>query len=180
VKTCVGSDWCRVGTQDSAGLGIRLEKVLWGAWSPHKLKLGVSGCPRNCAEATVKDIGVICTDAGYDIVFAGAAGMHVRATDLLTKVATEDEVIEHVVALTQYYREDARYLERIYTWAVRVGVDKVRATICDDVARRKAFAERFSYSQRFAQIDPWAERVAGKDAHEFAPIDLNPFLEAAE
>ncbi|MBL8573323.1 MAG: NAD(P)/FAD-dependent oxidoreductase, partial [Hyphomicrobiaceae bacterium] len=180
VKTCVGKEWCRFGTQDSTGLGVRLEKAMWGSWTPAKVKLGVSGCPRNCSEATIKDIGVVCVDSGYEVVFAGAAGMHVRATDLLAKVETEDEVLEYTEALTQYYREDARYLERIYTWALRVGLDKVRSVICDDGERRKALAERFRLSQRFAQVDPWAERVAGFDAHEFAPLSLDGYKEAAE
>ena len=94
VKTCVGSDWCRFGTQDSTGLGIKLEKFMWGSWTPAKVKLAVSGCPRNCAEATCKDIGVICVDSGYDIHFAGAAGLDIKGTELLCHVATEDEAIE--------------------------------------------------------------------------------------
>ena len=92
VKTCVGTDWCRFGTQDSTGLGIKLEKFLWGSWTPAKLKLAVSGCPRNCAEATCKDIGVICIDSGYDIHFAGAAGLDIKGTELLGHVGTEEEM----------------------------------------------------------------------------------------
>src|SRR6185312_591248 len=80
VKTCVGSEWCRFGTQDSTGLGVRLEKFMWGSWTPAKVKLAVSGCPRNCAEATCKDIGVVCVDSGYEIHFAGAAGLHIKGT----------------------------------------------------------------------------------------------------
>ncbi len=80
VKTCVGSEFCRFGTQDSTGLGIRLEKLLWGSWTPHKVKLGVSGCPRNCAEATVKDVGIVCVDSGYQISVAGA-GRNGRTAD---------------------------------------------------------------------------------------------------
>ena len=113
VKTCVGSDWCRFGTQDSTGLGIRLEKFMWGSWTPAKLKLAVSGCPRNCAEATCKDIGVICVDSGYEIHFAGAAGLDIKGTEILGHVKTEDEVMQNVVALAQMYREQGRYLERI-------------------------------------------------------------------
>ncbi|MFX8856412.1 nitrite reductase large subunit, partial [Acinetobacter baumannii] len=89
---------------------------LWGSWTPAKVKLGVSGCPRNCAEATCKDIGVICVESGYEIHYAGAAGLHIQGTVLLTKVETEEECIEVIAALTQFYREDARYLERIYKW----------------------------------------------------------------
>ena len=94
VKTCVGTDWCRFGTQDSTGLGIKLEKFLWGSWTPAKLKLAVSGCPRNCAEATCKDIGVICVESGYDIHFAGAAGLDIKGTEVLGHVDTEAEAIE--------------------------------------------------------------------------------------
>jgi nitrite reductase (NADH) large subunit len=179
VKTCVGTDWCRFGTQDSTGLGIKLEKFLWGSWSPAKLKLAVSGCPRNCAEATCKDIGVICVDSGYDIHFAGAAGLDIKGTEVLGHVATEDETIEVIGALVQLYREQGRYLERVYKWAKRVGLDTVRRQIMDDQERRVALYDRFVYSQKFAQIDPWAERVKGKDAHEFGALaDLT--REAAE
>ena len=83
VKTCVGSDWCRFGTQDSTGLGIRIEKFMWGSWTPAKVKMAVSGCPRNCAEATCKDVGVICVDSGYEIHFAGAAGLDIKGTEVL-------------------------------------------------------------------------------------------------
>jgi nitrite reductase (NADH) large subunit len=179
VKTCVGSQWCRFGTQDSTGLGIKLEKILWGSWSPAKLKLAVSGCPRNCAEATCKDIGVICVDSGYEIVYGGAAGLHIQGTTTLGKVATEDEVIEVIGALTQMYREQGFYLERIYKWADRVGYDHIKSVIMDDAGQRRSYYERFVFSQQFAQIDPWNERVEGKDAHEFAPLaELE--LEAAE
>jgi len=180
VKTCVGSDWCRFGTQDSTGLGIKLEKYLWGSWTPAKLKLAVSGCPRNCAEATCKDIGVVCVDSGYDIHFGGAAGLDIKGTEVLGHVSTEAEAIEVIAALTQLYREQGRYLERIYKWMKRVGRDTIRSHVIDDVERRRALCERFEYSQKFAQIDPWAERVAGKDSHEFRPIADTTKAEAAE
>jgi nitrite reductase (NADH) large subunit len=170
VKTCVGTDWCRFGTQDSTGLGVKLERFLWGSWTPHKVKLAVSGCPRNCAEATCKDFGVVCVDSGYELHFAGAAGMHVKGTDLLCTVPSGDDVIEYCGALLQLYREQGRYLERVYKWAARVGVDTVRRQIVDDAARRKALFARFVFSQKFSQSDPWAERVQGLDAHEFKPL----------
>ena len=174
VKTCVGSEWCRVGTQDSTGLGIKLEKLMWGSWTPHKVKLAVSGCPRNCAEATCKDIGVVCVDSGYQIHIAGAAGMEVRATDHLTTVTTEEEAIEMCAAVLQAYREQGFYLERIYKWAARIGgAEKVHELIVDDEENRKALFERFKYAQQFSQDDPWAERASGKvDAHEFKTLEL--------
>ncbi|HEY7384733.1 MAG TPA: nitrite reductase large subunit NirB, partial [Beijerinckiaceae bacterium] len=135
VKTCVGSDWCRFGTQDSTGLGIRIERFMWGSWTPAKVKMAVSGCPRNCAEATCKDVGVVCVESGYEIHFAGAAGLDIKGTEVLGLVKTEDEALEVIVALVQMYREQARYLERIYKWAKRVGVDEIRRQVLDDRER---------------------------------------------
>ena len=180
VKTCVGKEWCRFGTQDSTGLGVRLEKFMWGSWTPAKVKMGVSGCPRNCAEATCKDVGVICVDSGFEIHFAGAAGLHIKGTQLLCKVAEEDECIEIIAALTQLYREQGHYLERMYKWADRVGVDAIRAIVVDDPEKRRALFARFEVSQRKAHIDPWAERAAGRDAHEFNPMANFTLAEAAE
>ncbi len=172
VKTCVGSDWCRFGTQDSTGLGVKLEKFLWGSWAPAKVKLAVSGCPRNCSEATCKDIGVICVDSGYEIHFAGAAGLDILGTEVLGQVKTEEEAIEYIAALLQMYREQGHYLERIYKWARRVGHDKVRAVIMEDAAERQALYARFVTSQEFSQSDPWQERVSGLDKHEFNPLKV--------
>ncbi len=172
VKTCVGTDWCRFGTQDSTGLGIKLEKFLWGSWAPHKVKLAVSGCPRNCAEATCKDIGVVCVDSGYEIHFAGAAGMHIKGTEILCNVETEEEVIEYTGALMQMYREQAAYLDRIYKWADKVGIDHIRKVLTEDSGARRGYFNRFVFSQSFVQKDPWAERAAGAQAHEFNPITL--------
>ncbi len=179
VKTCVGTDWCRFGTQDSTGLGVKIEKFMWGSWTPAKVKMAVSGCPRNCAEATCKDVGVICVDSGYEIHIGGAAGLHIKGTEVLCKVTTEAEALETIAAITQFYREDAHYLERIYKWMARVGLDHIKACIVDDSNNRRALHDRFVLSQRDAQVDPWAERANGADADEFTP--LRPALaEAAE
>lgn len=180
VKTCVGSDWCRFGTQDSTGFGVRIEKFMWGSWTPAKVKMAVSGCPRNCAEATCKDVGVICVDSGYEIHFAGAAGLDIKGTEVLGLVKTEDEALEHIVALTQMYREQGRYLERIYKWAKRIGIAEIKRQIMDDGEKRKAYFDRFVFSQKFAQVDPWSERVSGKDKHEFRPMASVGFAQAAE
>lgn len=158
VKTCVGTDFCRFGTQDSTGMGIRLEKLLWGSWTPHKVKLGVSGCPRNCAEATCKDIGVICVDSGFEISVAGAAGMELKQTIALTKVATEQEAIELIVAFVQLYREQARYLDRVHKWVAKVGLDWIRERMVDDLEERAALYARFELSQTVYRKDPWAEQ----------------------
>ena len=180
VKTCVGSDWCRFGTQDSTRLGIRIERFMWGSWTPAKVKMAVSGCPRNCAEATCKDVGVICVESGFEIHFAGAAGLDIKGTEVLGLVKTEDEALEVIVALVQMYREQARYLERIYKWAKRVGIDEIRRQVFDDLDKRTAYYTRFIFSQQFAQVDPWSERVSGKDKHEFKPMAAVSLVQAAE
>ncbi|PWC34625.1 nitrite reductase [Azospirillum sp. TSO35-2] len=168
VKTCVGSEWCRFGTQDSTGLGVKLERMTWGTWTPHKVKLAVSGCPRNCAEATIKDLGVVCIDSGYELHVGGNGGLHVRACDLLVRVATEEEVLEYTGAFMQLYREEARYLERTAPWVERVGLDHIKAALVEDPERRRDLNARFLFSQTFSQDDPWAERAAkGVDRHEF-------------
>ena len=178
VKTCVGTDWCRFGTQDSTGLGIKLEKKLWGSWTPHKVKLGVSGCPRNCAEATCKDVGVVCVDSGYQIGVAGAAGMDVRETQRLVDVASEEEAIEWTAAFVQLYREHAKYLDRPYKWVDKVGLDWVKEVLSDP-AERAALNERFEISQSVYRKDPWAEHASEPEAEKFQPLaDLT--MEPAE
>ncbi len=172
VKTCAGKTWCRFGTQNSTGLGVRLEELTWGSWMPHKFKLAVSGCPRNCAEATIKDFGVVCVDSGYELHIGGNGGIKVRVTDLLCKVETEEEVLEYCGAFIQKYREEAHYLERTAPWVERVGLSSIKEAIIDDEANRQALYERFKLSQKYAQIDPWKERAEGGDAHEFTPLKI--------
>jgi nitrite reductase (NADH) large subunit len=163
VKTCVGSEWCRFGTQDSTGLGIKTEKMTWGSFMPHKFKIAVSGCPRNCAEATIKDFGIICVDSGYELSVGGNGGIHLRGTDALCKVETEQEALDYCAAFIQLYREEARYLDRTAPWVERVGMDYIKARIVDDAEGREALRQRFLYSQSFMQDDPWAKRAAGED-----------------
>ncbi|QSR20140.1 nitrite reductase large subunit NirB [Novosphingobium sp. KA1] len=182
VKTCVGSEWCRFGTQDSTGLGVQIERMTWGSWMPHKFKIAVSGCPRNCAEATIKDFGVVCVDSGYELHVGGNGGIHVRATDLLCKVATEQEAMEVCAAFIQLYREEARYLERTAPWIERVGLGYVKGKLLEsDGAPADAiatYAARFHHSQSFSQEDPWAERAAGDRADLHQPLE--PIAIAAE
>lgn len=170
VKTCVGSEWCRFGTQDSTGLGVKLERMSWGSWMPHKFKIAVSGCPRNCAEATIKDFGIVCVDSGYELHVGGNGGIHVRATDLLCKVATEQEAMDYCAAFIQLYREEARYLERTAPWIERVGLAHIVARIVDDDSGREALRARFLFSQSFSQDDPWAQRAEGAEAEHHAPM----------
>ncbi|MCC1492165.1 nitrite reductase large subunit NirB [Cognatishimia sp. F0-27] len=177
VKTCVGTDHCRFGTQDSTGLGIKLEQVLWGSWTPHKVKLAVSGCPRNCAEATCKDVGIICVDSGYQVGVAGAAGMDVKQTERLADVPTEEEAIDLTVAFIQLYRENAKYLDRPYKWVAKVGLDWVKARVVDDLEERARLIAAFELSQSIYRKDPWAEHAKEADRYQTL-ADLT--LEAAE
>ena len=171
VKTCVGSEWCRFGTQDSTGMGIELERMCWGSWTPHKVKLAVSGCPRNCAEATIKDYGVVAVESGWELHVGGNGGVKLRGTDLLTKVTTEEEVLEYCGAFLQLYREEAHYLERTAHWIERVGLNHVKDIVVDDPDQRAELHKRFLHAQSFSQADPWAERVNNqKFENEFKPM----------
>ncbi len=183
VKTCVGSEWCRFGTQDSTGLGIKTEQMTWGSWMPHKFKIAVSGCPRNCAEASIKDLGIICVESGYEISVGGNGGIHLRGTDFLCKVETEEKALEYIAAFIQLYREEARYLDRTAPWVERVGMDYIKSRIVEDEPGRKELEQRFLFAQSVHQKDPWAERAAGAEDHLHKHIaEIRPFaaLEPAE
>ena len=174
VKTCVGSEWCRFGLQESTRLGVELEQLTWGTWTPHKVKMAVSGCPRNCAEATIKDFGVVCLESGYELHVGGNGGIKLRGTDVLCRVSTSDEVKEYCCAFLQIYREEAFYLERTAHWIERVGLEYVKRRVVDDPAARTAAYERFVLSQRHAQSDPWEARSRRADG---APAEYVPLKE---
>ncbi len=172
VKTCVGREFCRFGTQDSSRMGITLEKTLWKMWAPHKVKLAVSGCPRNCAEAAIKDVGVIGIDSGWEIHIAGNGGIKTEVAQFLVKVSTAEEVLEYSGAFLQLYREEARYLDRTVHWVQRVGLDYVKANIVDDTENRRALYQRLLFALQ-VENDPWAERVtAGVAKHEYESLTL--------
>ncbi len=159
VKTCVGSDFCRFGVGDSTALGIAIEERFQGIAGPGKMKLAVTGCPRNCAEALCKDLGVVAVDGGrWEIYVGGAAGAHIRKGDLLATVNDPDEVIRLTGRFLQYYRENANWLERTYAWVPRFGIDEIRAVVVDD---RDGIAERLDADMQKAveaYRDPWKER----------------------
>jgi len=151
-------------------MGIKLERMTWGSWTPHKFKMAVSGCPRNCAEATIKDFGVVAVDSGWELHVGGNGGVKIRATDLLCKVPTMEDVLEYCAAFMQLYREEARYLERTAPWIERVGLAHLKNSIVEDSENRKVLAARFAESQVTAQVDPWKERAEGVHANEFVPM----------
>ncbi|MGF6755672.1 nitrite reductase large subunit NirB [Paraburkholderia sp. GAS334] len=171
VKTCVGSEFCRFGTQNSTQMGIDLETMLANMWSPHKVKLAVSGCPRNCAEAGIKDVGVIAVDSGWELYVGGNGGIKTEVAQFLVKVKTSDEVKEFSGAFLQLYREEAWYLDRTVHYIERVGLDYIKKKVVDDAANRKALYERLLYSLE-GLPDPWEARIGGKQKHEYIPLKV--------
>jgi nitrite reductase (NADH) large subunit len=172
VKTCVGSEWCRFGVQDSTNMGIDLEHAFDRMWSPHKVKMAVSGCPRNCAESGIKDVGIIGVDSGWEIYVAGNGGIKTEVAQFLCKVETREQVLEYSGAFIQLYREEARYLDRTVHWVKRVGLDYVKKRILDDSSARKELYERLLYSVS-GEKDPWKERAVGSVArHEFETLSI--------
>lgn len=171
VKTCVGSEFCRFGTQNSTQMGIDLETMLANMWAPHKVKLAVSGCPRNCAEAGIKDVGVIAVDSGWELYVGGNGGIKTEVAEFFVKVKTPEEVKEYAGAFLQLYREEAHYLERTVHYLARVGLDHAKRRVVDDAANRRALYERLLYALE-GLPDPWVARIKGTQAREYIPIKL--------
>jgi nitrite reductase (NADH) large subunit len=172
VKTCVGTEFCRFGTQDSTGAGIELERRFEQLYTPHKVKMATVGCPRNCAEATVKDIGLVGIEGGWQVVVGGAAGKSVRKADLLITVEQTEEALEAAELFFQYYRENANYLERTYDFVERLGIEKVRKeTVYASEAVREGLRDRFRKSKARAR-DAWLEGQTPAHPTQFASIQL--------
>jgi nitrite reductase (NADH) large subunit len=172
VKTCVGAEHCRFGTQRSMDMGVSLEKMLSAMWSPHKVKLAVSGCPRNCAESGIKDVGIIGIDGGWEIHVAGNGGIKTEVAQFLCKVTTDEEVREITCAFLQLYREEGYYLERTVHYLNRVGLDYIRQKVVDDKEGRQALRERLLYALQ-GLPDPWAEQVGNAvKRRAFIPLHL--------
>ncbi|WP_318409055.1 nitrite reductase large subunit NirB [Photobacterium leiognathi] len=133
-KTCVGSTWCRFGVQDSVGLGVELENRYKGIRTPHKMKFGVSGCTRECAEAQGKDLGIIATDAGWNMYIGGNGGMKPRHGDLLAADLDHDTLIKYVDRYLMFYVRTADKLQRTSTWLESLdgGVEYLREVIVND------------------------------------------------
>ncbi|MCV7423642.1 NAD(P)/FAD-dependent oxidoreductase [Mycobacterium yunnanensis] len=158
VKTCVGSDYCRFGVGDSTALGIAIEERFQGLASPAKMKLAVTGCPRNCAEALCKDLGVVAVEGGrWEMYVGGAAGAHIRKGDLLATVDTADEVMTLTGRFLQYYRENANWLERTYSWVPRLGIEHIRAVVVDDAEGLAAQLDAKMAKSVAAYRDPWLD-----------------------
>ena len=170
VKTCVGTEFCRFGMQDSTSAGIEMERRFENLFTPHKVKMGAVGCPRNCAEATVKDIGLIGQEGSWQVVVGGAAGKKVRKADLLITVETTEEALDAAELFFQYYRENANYLERTYDFVERIGIEKVRKeTVYAADAAKQGLLERLRKSKERSS-DAWLERDAPIHPTQFIQI----------
>ncbi|MBE0587247.1 MAG: NAD(P)/FAD-dependent oxidoreductase [Hydrogenophaga sp.] len=170
VKTCVGSEWCRMGTQDSTQMGKDLEKAMWRMYAPHKVKFAVSGCPRNCAEAGIKDVGIIGVDSGWEMYVAGNGGIKTEVAHFFVKLKTAEEVMEYTGAFMELYRTEGWYLERTVHYINRVGLDYVKKRILDDAEGRKALWERLQFALD-GEPDPWFDlQEAAVDTRQFIPL----------
>jgi len=179
VKTCVGSEWCRFGTQDSTQMGKDLERAMWRMYAPHKVKFAVSGCPRNCAEAGIKDVGIIGVDSGWEMYVAGNGGIKTEVAHFFVKLKTADEVLEYTGAFCQLYREEGWYLERTVHYVNRVGLDHVKRKILDDAEGRKALWARLQFSLD-GEPDPWFDfEKAQVDLRQFQPVAMLTTRETA-
>lgn len=183
VKTCVGQEFCRFGTGDSTKLGIELEGWLQGMESPAKMKLAVSGCPRNCAESYVKDVGIVAVEGGrWEIYIGGAAGAHIRKGDLLVTVDSAELAKKLTARFLQYYRENANWLERTYAFVPRIGLDRIREVVVDDA---DGIAERLDAAVQAhadSYVDPWLEGASPAEPGQFRtalPLTVLPSVGGA-
>lgn len=170
VKTCVGSEWCRMGTQDSTQMGKDLERAMWRMYAPHKVKFAVSGCPRNCAESGIKDVGIIGVDSGWEMYVGGNGGIKTEVAHFFTKLKTAEEVMEYTGAFMQLYRLEGWYLERTVHYINRVGLDYVKRRILDDAEGRRALWEQLQFALD-GEPDPWFEAdKASVDVRQFQAL----------
>ena len=178
VKTCVGSDHCRFGLADSMGFGIEIEKAWEGLHTPHKVKSGVSGCARNCAEATIKDIGMVAIgEDRWEVRIGGAAGGNVREADVLCVAESKAEAMRAATTFLQYYRENADFKERTYDFVPRIGLDEIREVVMGEESGA-ALRERLRLAQAAAR-DPWLERDEPYHPRQFTDLDAGPEDEPA-
>jgi nitrite reductase (NADH) large subunit len=172
VKTCVGQEFCRFGLGASMQAGIELEQMIEGLYTPHKVKLAVSGCPRNCAESLIKDIGIVAIEGGWELYVGGGGAGTIKKGELLATVATKDEVLRLAVIFLQHYREHGEYLERTMPFVERVGLDAIRAAVLDEASGEPArLLERFRIAKAACDPDPWRERRAPVTANQFSELD---------
>ena len=162
VKSCVGSTWCRYGVQDSVWLAIELELRYRGLRAPHKIKAGVSGCARECAEAQSKDIGVIATEDGWNLYVGGNGGFRPRHADLLLSGVDTETLIRTIDRFLMFYVRTADRLQRTAAWLESLdgGLDYLRAVIVDDASASPPTSTRPWPGTSQSYRDEWAAVLA--------------------
>ena len=166
VKTCVGQSFCRFGTQKTMELGIKIEENFEYIDTPHKFKVGVSGCPRSCVESAVKDFGIIGVENGFQILIGGNGGTELVEAQHLVTVETEKEVIELCGAMLQYYRETGIYGERTAPWVERIGFENVKAVLLDAEKRQTLWDSLNQAIAAKARQDSWGPITKDVDLRE--------------
>ncbi|MBC2098873.1 NAD(P)/FAD-dependent oxidoreductase [Listeria booriae] len=169
VKSCVGAKFCRFGTQDSLALGEALERRFEFVDTPHKFKMGVSACPRSCVESGVKDYGIIGVENGFQIYIGGNGGTEIKEAQLLTTVATEQEVLDICSAYVQYYRETGVYMERTAPWLERMGFEHVRDIILDSAEQAKLKASLDEALE--GRDDPWKQVLQDEEKQKLYHVE---------
>jgi nitrite reductase (NADH) large subunit len=170
-KSCIGTEFCRFGLGDSMGLALKIERQFRGIDSPGKLKLATTGCPRNCSEALIKDIGAVAIgEDKWEIYIGGAGGSHVRKGDVLCTVDNEDDVLLYTGRFIQFYRENAKYKERTYTFVERLGIERIRSVVVEDSEGLAAELDAAMRASVEAAYDPWKEASAPKTPNQFSSV----------
>ena len=170
-KSCIGTEFCRFGLGDSMGLALKIERQFRGIDSPGKLKLATAGCPRNCSEALIKDVGAVAIgDDKWEIYIGGAGGSHVRKGDVLCVVDDEDDVLLYTGRFIQFYRENAKYKERTYTFVERLGIERIRSVVVEDSEGLAAELDAAMQASVEAAYDPWKEGSAPKTPNQFSSV----------
>ena len=180
-KSCIGTDYCRYGVGDSIKLAQQIERRFQGVESPHKMKLATAGCPRNCSEAYVKDLGAVAIEGGkWEIYIGGAAGGSVRKGDLLITVDSHDEVLKYMGRFMQYYREHGKYLERTYHFVERIGIEVLKMILVEDSEGIAARLDADIQKAVDAYVDPWKEAELPAYPGQFSAPELTHALATAE
>ncbi|WP_040791723.1 nitrite reductase large subunit NirB [Nocardia paucivorans] len=182
VKSCVGSTWCRYGQQDSVGMAVLLEKRYRGLRSPHKLKLAVSGCARECAEARGKDVGVIATESGWNLYVGGNGGLTPKHAVLLAGDLDDETLISYIDRYLMFYIRTADRLQRTASWQEELGIDYIRDVVCSDslgiAAELEAAMERHvaGYRDEWAAVLEDEEKLSRFVSFVNAPTEADPTI----
>ncbi|MET3859122.1 nitrite reductase (NADH) large subunit [Dietzia sp. 2505] len=188
VKSCVGTSWCRYGQQDSVGMAVLMENRYRGLRAPHKIKMAVSGCARECAEARGKDVGVIATETGWNLYVGGNGGATPRHAQLLVGDLTDEELIRYIDRTVMFYVRTAERLQRMAPWLESMdgGIDHLREVVCKDSLDLAAELEGRMEAHVAGYVDEWSavlddpDKLARFVSFVNAPESPDPTVEFEE